>query len=862
MPRTFSLLMISSRFFRVTVFVVLMVSLGTAPLSAQNEPAKASPQKTNVRKAFNSKAREQFDRANTNEDDVLTQAEYLKTLRPEHQKIGKRDFLLFDRNQNQLMEYDEYLCTPSIPLEERLIPDPVTDRVQQFLNALQQRFQKGDLNADAQLSEQEFQQARFTATLPGLALTSFTDWDRDQDGQVSQQDIQLLLEIAFGVRAPEGQLLREPGGRVVNWMLFRHLDEDHNNQLSVKELKPRIKDAQQLQEVLKEADQNKDQQLSLEEWKTTKHCWIDPVYYFKRIDKNFDARLDPGELANDTGFHRDLAPYLIPAFDRDGDGVLTLYEYLNTPITNPVVKWHVERKDKDNDGTLSAAEFDWDIGLSARSLIHEYFTLLDQDHNQRLDQREFFFNTNAKTPRKQFDLADKNQDGVLDQTEYLATLKPEHQQIGGRDFLLYDQNQNQLMEYREYLSVPAVPLAQRVVPDPVTDQAQKLLNALLLRSRKWDLDSDGQLSMQEFRVGWPTAAMPGMAFASRINWDRNRDGQITEEEMRLMLEIAYGVRTLDGQLLREPGGRVVNWMLFGHLDLDHNRRLSASELKAKYKDADQLLKQADQNQDRQLSLEEWKTTKYCWIDPVYYFKRIDKNFDARLDPSELASDAGFHRDLAPYLIPAFDRDGDGVLTLYEYLNTPITNPVMKWHVEKKDRDHDGTLSVNEFSRGTGLAGRALINDYFALLDRDHNQRLDKQEFFLQIDLVKAPREIVFKELDSNQDQGLSFDEIFIATKNVIKPGDGIPFEKVMSHTEEEFKQLDLDHDNRLSLDEFKKDLAVVVLPPFTYNPRLAKDFRKTVPVPESDYTILVVMLLNILLVGGVAFYFIRVKLKK
>ena len=862
MPLTFPPAMISSRLFRVIVLLMLIASFFTDSLFAQNEPDKEKPQKPEIQKAIRSKARKQFDRVDTNKDGVLDEAEYLKTLKPEHQKIGGRDFLLFDQNQNQLLEYGEYLSAPAVPLDERLVPDPVTDRVQQLLNALQQRVKVSDRNADDQFSAQEFQEARFTATIPGLALISFTDWDRDQNEQISQQEMQLLLEIAYGVRTLDGQLLREPGGRVVNWMLFRHLDLDHNSQLSAAELKPRIKDAQLLQELLKQADQNKDQQLSLEEWKTTKHCWIDPVYYFKRIDKNFDARLDPGELANDAGFHRDLAPYLIPAFDRDGDGVLTLYEYLNTPITNPVVKWHVERKDKNNDGTLSVDELDWGIGLSARALIFDYFTLLDRNHNQRLDQREFFFNTNAKTPRKQFDRADKNNDGVLDQTEYLATLKPEHQQIGRRDFLLYDQNQNQLLEYGDYLSVPAVPLAQRLVPDPVTDHVQVLLSVLTQHFKKWDHNADGQCSVDEFRDAQSIVTIPELAFASKINWDRDRNGQITQNEMRLMLEIAYGVRTPDRQLLREPGGRVVNWMLFCHLDLNRNRRLSASELKSKYKDGQQILKQADQNKDQQLSLEEWKTTKHCWIDPVYYFKRIDKNFDARLDPGELANDAGFHRDLAPYLIPAFDRDGDGVLTLYEYLNTPITNPVIKWHVERKDRDHDGALSVSEFYRGTGLTGRSLIFDYFTLLDRDHNQRLDKQEFFLQIDLVKAPREIVFKELDRNQDQGLSFDEIFIATKNVIKPGEGIPYETVLLNTENEFKQLDLDHDNQLSLDEFQKDLAVVILPPFTYNPRLANDLRKTVPAAESNYTILIVMVLNIMLVGCVAFYFIRVKLKK
>ncbi|MCA9014425.1 MAG: hypothetical protein KDA77_03745, partial [Planctomycetaceae bacterium] len=306
MPPTFPESMICSRLFRVTVLLMLLASLFTDSLSAQNEPGKEPPDKTETRKAYTSRAREQFDRANTNEDDVLSEAEYLKTLRPEHQKIGKRDFLLFDQNQNQIWEFKEYLSAPAVPLEERQVPDPVTDRVQQLLNVLQGRFKVVDRNSDGQLSQSEFQEARFSVTIPGMAILSFTDWDRDRDDQISQQELQLVLEIAYGVRTPEGQLLREPAGRVVNWMLFRHLDTDQNSQLSAEELKSRIKDAQQLQEVLKEADQNKDQQLSLEEWKTTKDCWIDPVYYFKRIDKNFDARLDPAELASDTGFHRDL----------------------------------------------------------------------------------------------------------------------------------------------------------------------------------------------------------------------------------------------------------------------------------------------------------------------------------------------------------------------------------------------------------------------------------------------------------------------------------------------------------------------------------------------------------------------------
>ncbi|WP_339683641.1 hypothetical protein [Gimesia maris] len=849
----------------MTVFLIVMELLYTAPLSAQSDPGNEQPGKTTVLKTFDPQTRKKFDQADKNEDGVLDQAEYLATLKPEHQQVGRRDFLITDQNQNLQMEFNEYHATPSVPLSQRLFPDPVSDRVQEQLTVLLRRFKVSDRNADDQFSEQEFREARITTAISGLAQTSFVDWDRDKNGQISQDEIQLLLEIAYGVRNVDGQLLREPSGRVVNLMLFNHLDSDHNGQLSAGELKPQLKGEQQVQELLKQADQNQDQQLSLEEWKTTTPCWIDPVYYFRRIDKNFDARLDPGELANDTGFHRDLAPYLIPAFDVNADGVLTLYEYLNTPITNPVVKWHVERKDKDNDGMLSEVEFDWDTGLTARSLICDYFALLDRDSNQRLDQGEFFLNTKAKTPRKLFDQADKNKDGVLDQLEYIATLKPEHQRVGRRDFLLSDHNQNQLMEFEEYFSTPSIPVAQRRCPDPVSDRVQQQLAALEDLVRERDRNGDGDLSVQEFKESPFRFNIPGLEFTSFIHWDLNRNGQIARQELQLLLEIAYGVRTSDGQLLREPGVRVVNWMLFQHLDHDRNRLLSKGELKSRFKETQELqelLKQADQNQDGQLSLAEWKTTRHCWIDPIYYFKRIDKNFDARLDPEELASDNGFHRDLAPYLIPAFDRDGNGLLSLYEYLNTPITNPVVKWHVERKDRNHDGTLSANEFEWGDGMSARALVHDYFALLDRDQNQQLDKQEFFLQIDLVKAPREIVFAELDLNKDEALSFDEIFAATKKVINPNDGIPYNQVLSNAETEFNQLDLDHDNQLSLLEFQDELAVVVLPPFTYNPRLVNDLRKSVPISETDYTIWIVMSVNILLALAVLYYFIRVRAKR
>ena len=851
-------------------FLLLLAGGLLTPVSAAEEVQQKASFLKDVPQATELKIRNQFDKADTNGDKVLDQAEYLARLKPEHQQVGRLEFLISDQDDDQQMTFEEFFRTPAVPAELRRIPDPVQERVKELVSSLGSQFAKWDTNGDERLSKEEFQASQLKESVPGMERTFFPQWDPDEDGQITRDEIARLLEITYAVRTPEGELLREPTGRVVNWMLFRHLDADHNGQLNAVELKPQLKTDNKVQDLLKQADQNQDQQLSLKEWKSTRYCWIDPYYYFKRIDKNFDARLNPEELAGDSGFHRELAPYLIPAFDRNADGVLSLYEYRNTPITNPVVKWHVGRKDTNNNGMLSEAEFDWNLGLPARSLVRESFHLLDLDDNRQLDEGEFLFTTNAQTPRKTFDKADTNGDKVLDQAEYLARLKPEHQKVGRLEFLLSDFDQDQKMSFQEYFSTPAVPLGQRRIPDPVTDRVQHLL-AIQEKQFRAQKDAIEQQSAPEAPA--PPEKDGSSVTKKRLNRVRKRppgsffewNGNFSREKRKQFLEIAYAVRTQEGVLLREPSGRVVNLRLFRHLDTDRNGQLSAGELlpqlQAENK-IEELIRQADVNQDQELDLEEWKTTSECWIDPVYYFKRIDKNFDAQLAPDELAGDSGFHRDLAPYLIPAFDVNNDGVLSLYEYMNTPITNPVVKWHVERKDRDSDGKLSRYEFNWGTGQLGVSLIKDYFDKLDLNQDQHLDQREFIVKFDLARAPRELVFQSLDQNDDGRLSIDEVFAATQEIIRFKNDIHYQRVRTKFEKEFEALDLDHDDSLNLAEFQEKTAVVMLPPYSYSPRMIDHFKRHVPTPENKFVPGLVLTINVLLFMLVVIYFVRVKLKK
>ncbi|WP_198000053.1 EF-hand domain-containing protein [Gimesia alba] len=635
-------------------------------------------------------------------------------------------------------------------------------------------------------------------------------------------------------------------------------DSDQNQLLSLKEYTQAGFDSNSDHTQFRQADVDQDGALSFKEFQTLKYHNLSPASVFDRFDTNLDGELDSDEITLNAGsWQKQLVKYIFPGFDTDNNHSLSLTEFLHTPLSNPLGSWYNIRKDLDGNDLLDFSEYLTESSPSCLSLQAHFFSNFDLNDDKYLSAEEYFFTSNLNS-RKQFDLADKNNDGALDETEYLATLKPEHQKVGQRDFRLYDQNSDQRMEFDEYRGTPAVPLAQRQIPDPVIDRVRQQLSTF----PKADQNNDSQLSIEELKAAFPELA------------DQHNNKPVARDDLQRLLDIAYGVRTLDGQLLREPSGRVVNWMLFTHLDTDHSGQLSAGELKPQFKQDQQLTKffqQADQNKDQQISLKEWKTTDLCWIDPVYYFKRIDKDGNARLTAAELASDTGFHRELAPYLIPAFDGNGDGVLSLYEYRDTPITNPLVQWHVQRKDLDHDGMLSAAEFDWKQGLVARTLIQDYFHRLDQDRNQRLDQREFLLQLNLIKAPREIVFKNLDKNNDQYLSFEEIFVATKRLINSKDTIKYEKIMSNVDNVFNQLDLDHNSQLNLKEFQQDQALAVLPPYSYNTRSFNRIKSNLPISrtessklatESNFTLWVTLILNILLVSLVFYYLLKVKLRK
>jgi hypothetical protein len=109
-----------------------------------------------------------------------------------------------------------------------------------------------------------------------------------------------------------------------------------------------------------------------------------------KLDTDFDSYLSADEVMNQPPEQIRLAEFMLPAFDDDRDGRLSLAEYRFSPLGNPMATW-TQAYDEIRDGTLSQGEFRFRPGLDA--ICAEYFRRLDTDKDDSLTLDEFTFIT-------------------------------------------------------------------------------------------------------------------------------------------------------------------------------------------------------------------------------------------------------------------------------------------------------------------------------------------------------------------------------------------------------------------------------------------------------------------------------------
>jgi len=329
---------------------------------------------------------------------------------------------------------------------------------------------------------------------------------------------------------------------------------------------------------------------------------------------------------------------------------------------------------------------------------------------------------------------DRDRDGVVSEAEFVAQ-SPGKPALWRRDFRLCDWNGDGALTPNEFAGCPTLfPALERGPwPDPLDAVLERYVALFDEHWQRWDVNQNGEMSQGEFVSGTLALSITPLKTAAVKGIDPDGNGKVTRDEARRVLELLLGYRSWNDLPLREPNGCVVDGSRFRTLDRNDDGSLAESEVLAAtfpHGTAAQAWRILDDDRNGKVEFVEWRTAMpYSLADPIEDFRRLDANLDARVDSDELRSGvAESHRPLAACLLPGFDVDQDGALSLSEYRWCPLGNPVLNWHRELGDANSDGQIVFEEFLYGGGQY-RLLAWEYFQHLDWNHDRFLDQNEFF-------------------------------------------------------------------------------------------------------------------------------------
>lgn len=261
-----------------------------------------------------------------------------------------------------------------------------------------------------------------------------------------------------------------------------------------------------------------------------------------------------------------------------------------------------------------------------------------------------------------------------------------------------------------------------------------------------------------------------------------------------------------GTALRRRNGMNFNLKTFLSYDADKSGALSKNEFVSRYwadrEKSAESFQAADADSDGQLTLQELAYGELLWHHNLSEFQRFDSNSDARLAASELSERARtWQISLMPFLVPAFDLDGDGLLSPSEFSGTPLGSQAADWFARPVDSDADGRLSLAEFHPNSSLPGLGVSSMFFKRFDRDSDGALSAKEIPFHAELSTVGGKSAFALLDFNRDTTLSLEEL---GKRVLVQK--APRQERLRHV---FRWADGNSDQKLSQTEFNR--AEIVL---------------------------------------------------